>query len=159
MFSLIENRFVNEGICKYEDENGNRLFMKRTDDGFVAKLRFANKDISADPFYVTIPLPDGYNGQNIRLNFLNKPQLSAMPAADPVIPQDVNDAISCFHPVVTRWISMLSGMKCLETDNSLIARYYNDKNPGEKITGEDIAKNKLAFLGQFEELSELISVI
>ena len=40
MFILAKNTYTENGKCWYEDEYGNTAFLKQTEDGFTAKLRF-----------------------------------------------------------------------------------------------------------------------
>lgn len=47
MFKLTDNKLIEEGYCKYEDNFGNKLFIKKEDLSFTAKLRFKREGITA----------------------------------------------------------------------------------------------------------------
>ena len=54
MFDILDNKFLENNTCKYIDEYQNTAFFKRTESGFVAKLRFADKNIKASPMNVIL---------------------------------------------------------------------------------------------------------
>ncbi len=144
MFRLTTNRFLTEGMCKYEDEHGNRLFVKRNDDGFVAKLRFSDPSVKAQPLYVALPVKEGTKGQYLHIDYHDGSK-KATP--------DVGDAIQGFMEIVNRWIKMLDAVTFMQINPEIVKKF----NP--KASEKDIANYKLMQIKEFEELIPAVSYI
>ena len=144
MFNLVQNSFLDDGICKYEDGSGNSVFMKRKDKGFVAKLRFSNSAIKANPItYDPDNIPDA-DGENMHLEY---------PAGTDINAPEVTTAVQDFTVIVQRWIEMLADIVYSGVDNRIAMELFN----GAPDT--DIWKDKMSRLSQYEELSPAIKSV
>ena len=133
MFKLVRNTFLGDGICKYKDDAGNSVFMRREKTGFVSKLRFADPDVHAERLTVTLPLPEDEQGTHLQLSFTNGKKASD---------DDVVSVIEDYTALIQHWIAMLSAISML--DERLAS---NDVK-----ASEELAKRKLQMIAGFEEL-------
>lgn len=146
MFRLIDNRFLNDGICRYKDEYGNILFLKRGEEhNFVASIRFANKNVTASPVYIEVPIVNP-EGTMLHLEYKD--------GIDHQEDEDVKCAISGCSDIITKWINMMYDLIFSVADAGFITK----ANDG-RVSTEDIAKEKFARLSQYEELSQAINQV
>ena len=134
MYRLTENEFLEKGVCRYEDNYGNRVMMKRGEEGFVAKLRLRDENIKAEPLRISFPLKG--EGINLQLN-------------QTCDAEDVKSGIDGFVNLVQYWISMESTIRLFNADNS----YFRNQSD---LSDEEIWKAKINALSQFVELKPLI---
>lgn len=146
MFNITENSFTDRGVCKYTDEHNNTAFFRRTDDGFVGRLRFADEKVTAAPVAVKIPVIDDTEGTKLHLEYLDGKEHKTV---------DVLMGINGFTELIQRWIYMLYDIKSMEMDNSLLLKVNECNN----ITLEDVYMQKLAILEQYEELIPFLQAI
>lgn len=144
MFELTENRFLNDGVCKYRDEYGNGIFMKRKGDSFTGKLRFYNEDVRMDP--LTFHPGDAAEQKGVVVNVDYKGNVNRNSA-------DIVNGISGFTNIVQRWVNMFSDIAMFQTDNTILAQAYPD------ISSKDIWNNKLSRISQYEELKPMLESI
>lgn len=144
MFDITENTFLDNGICKYEDEWGNNLFMKRKGDGFVAKLRFADENVKAKPLYYDPHQDPPIDGAYLHLDFLDGRNRDD---------EELTNAIRGFTEIVQRWIRMLSDIILFGADNEMV----KNANPG--MTEQGAWETKVMLLQQYEELAPVMESI
>lgn len=135
MFKLVKNTYVDNGKCWYEDEYGNSAFVKRIDNGFTAKIRFADKEFAAEPVTIEIPIKDDENGLFLKMN-----------VGDDKLHDNENvwAGIDNFRMLIHRWINMsyeiqgftVSGLLKDEMDEGDIADLYSQKLSGLKTFEE-----------------------
>ncbi len=146
MFRLIDNRFLNDGICKYRDEYGNVLFLKREEEhNFVASLRFANKIVTASPVYIEVPVVNP-KGTMLHLEYKD--------GVDHQEDEDIKCAILGSSDIITKWINMMYDLIFSAADANFITKV----NDG-RVSAEDIAREKFSRLSQYEELSQAINQV
>ena len=143
MFQLTLNRFLDDGVCKYADECGNTLYFRREEDGFVAKIRFCDKNVKSKPLYIKVPVKEGDDGWYLHLDYLN----NAVPS------EEVLSGIDGFTQIVNRWIAMLTCIKYVGIDNAF---YMNADN---KATENDIIRKKMSMISEYEELFPVFDAI
>lgn len=145
MFQLVENKLMEKGYCKYRDEYNNTAFIKRSfiqgKCHITAKLRFRNKNITAEPFGIEWPIKDT-KGKKLQLKFSDEHVMGNT---------DVKHGIKNFTQLINYWISMNQDLCLLEADN----RLFMAANPGKTI--ENIAEYKISLLGQYEEMKEVMA--
>ena len=68
MFTIKENSFFEKGIVKYEDQDGNTVFLKSEKDGtsFTIKVRLKDKTVTISP--LTFSMPYDVNGINFHID-------------------------------------------------------------------------------------------
>ncbi len=145
MFKITHNTFSTNGVCKYADEHGNTVFMKRDENNITAKLRIASGAAKVDPVYVSVPFNE--SGVIFHIAYLREPSNEEKTA--------LKEVIVDFSTLIEHWISMLYDINFLAfpTDKLL-------QMPGnEKATEEDVSYNKWLMLSQYEELTELCKSI
>ncbi len=143
MFNLVENNFLQTGVCKYEDGNGNTLTMRRQESGFTAKLRFADKRIQADIFRVECPVRER-DGDMLNLTFEKGSGLCV---------DDVRGVTTAFGEIVKRWISLTDAIAKQELSDEMMVRFHPE------YTKEDVVLWKFRLLEQFEELKPLTNAV
>ncbi len=134
MFKLVKNLYTENGRCTYEDEKNNSVFVKRTEEGFVIKLRFADKNIKAKPLYVNIPIKNEEKGSSLHIDYPS--YIDYMAVIEPVV--------NLFTDLVNHWINMVYDMLILESH----------KGMDPAILSTDIEKLK-----EYEELQGLVSAM
>ena len=144
MFEISKNMFFENNNCNYIDEYQNKVFIRRTEDGFVAKLRFADENIKAAPLNVSLFSGEMKEGDNLHLEFKEHGILEK---------EDVKKGIGNFTELINYWIKMLYDIKFLDMKDS----YFMNANPG--ITREEIAEHKYSLLLQYKELEVLLKTI
>ena len=161
MFKLTENDFLNRGICKYEDENKNTIFMKRMDDyenndGFTAKLRFHQGDLKISPVTVHYPMDRSKGGLSLDIN---KPDGYS-------ITDEEYRVLEEFTNKTIYWDNMIYNIKLLQLDNSniremMLSNAVDDAEIQkiEKMTDEELDKEKLKNIVQFEELQSIMKMV
>ena len=135
MFELFENKFLTFGRCRYRNENGDVAFLKRTDKGFVGTIKFKDKRCAHTPLYVDIPVPEGFKGVHVDIQY---------PKASDISSDFINDTAQQFGIIVNRWISLIYDIKLFERNK--------DASPIQK-------KCFVNSLGQYEELQDLINTL
>ena len=160
MFKLIENDFLNRGICKYEDESKNTIFIKRmndyeNNDGFTAKLRFNQGDLKISSVVVHYPMDRSRGGLPLDIN---KPNGYC-------ITKEEYRVLEEFVSKVVYWDDMIYNIKLLQLDNNamkeiLLSNAVNSDeiHKIEKMTDEEFAKEKLRKIVQFEELKSIMEM-
>ncbi|MCR5671455.1 MAG: hypothetical protein K6G10_10655 [Butyrivibrio sp.] len=135
---LKKNTLMENGICIYEDLFGNTVFMQKKGDddktSFVAKLRFKNEKIKAQPLYITIPVSDDEKGTMLHLDYLDGAEKSG---------EDIDSAIKMLTQVVQRWINMMYDINAMKIG----------------VDSEKTAKERLESLSEYEELSDLVGIL
>lgn len=134
MFKLANNLYTKNGRCIYEDENNNSIFAKRTDNGFVIKLRFKNDKIKTKPLYIDIPLKNEDEGTSLHVDYPSFIDYE----------KEVSTVIASFTDIVNRWINMVYDMMILESHKGMDVGILNS----------DIEKLK-----EYEEMEDIISAI
>lgn len=140
--TLRKNTLMRDGICIYEDEYGNSVFMQKdtTKDysfDFVAKLRFKDKNVKAKPLNISIPIKEGdEDGAMLHLDYLDGVEHSG---------EDIDSAIEMYTLIVQRWINLMYDMVALK--------------PSLAMHDEGRAKECLEKLAEYEELSEAIGML
>ena len=134
MFKLAKNLYTQNGRCIYEDEHGNSLFVKRTEKGFVVKIRFDNEAIKAKPLYINIPIEDDVSGISVHVDYPSVVDYSTF----------VEPIVMGTSEIINRWIGMVYDMMILESH----------KGMDPIILREDIERLK-----EYEEMEELITAI
>lgn len=139
-FILTENKFLEQGICKYIDKYGNTAMIKRTGDtDFTAKIRFANKGVKAGRIVVKVEdIANGKAGENLHLEFANKESIEK---------EDITESITAFTALIQHWIDIFLDLRfsfCKNEDKLLLA------NPGASVN--DVYSYKLELLSQYEEM-------
>lgn len=152
MFKIKENELLTTGICKYKDENGNTVFIRRwlntkDEDGFTAKLRFKTHPVKVSVFETAYPLDyEKYpKGLPLKLDY---------PSGYDISKPEITTVLKAFSDLIVHWNSMLGGIKLLECDNKILMKQYP-----EMKSEEEIQKAKINNLYQYEELSELLKMI
>lgn len=130
MFKLFKNTYKENGVCLYKDENGNNIYMRRTEEGFTSKLRFMDVRIKAEPLYIKIP--NSNDGETLRLTFSNE-----------VSPEDYEDITNDYGKIVDHWAEMCLDLEIMD----------KKKQSGINIH-EDIVK-----LREYEELKPVIDFL
>ena len=139
VITLRKNNLMQNGICIYEDQFGNSVFMQKEDDkkdgtsSFVAKLRFSDKSIKAEPLKVTIPVKDDEMGTMLHLDFHEGQRTG----------EDIDSAIDMYTKIVQRWINLLYDIAILKAP----------------LSGESEAKERFDKLSEYDELKEFISLL
>ncbi|MBP3279392.1 MAG: hypothetical protein J6M44_10600 [Butyrivibrio sp.] len=138
IIKLRKSNLMGDGICIYEDQYGNSVFMKKEDskdsgEEFVAKLRFKDKSIKAKPITVTVPVKDDEMGTMLHIDYLEGEK-----AGD-----EIDSAIDMFTKVMQRWINLMYDIAMLRAPSS----------------GEADAKARLEKLSKYEELSDFIGIL
>lgn len=144
LFELEKNNFIEQNKCTYIDQDGNRAFMKREKDCIIAKLRFANIKVKADAMHIKFPLEKDKEGDNIRLHYEDEKFLQE---------ESVKNAIENFTLLINYWISMLYDINYLEANPAIIQA----ANPNASI--EEISKDKLLRISQYQEIAGLLKAI
>ena len=144
MFELKKNMFLENNTCNYVDEYNNTVFMKRTEKGFVAKIRFANKSVTAEPLVVEAYAGDKKEGDYLDLHFSDQSVLSQ---------EDVMQGLKSFTVLVEYWVNMIRDIKLLDLNNSLFLK----ANPG--MTDEDVARHKFSIISQYKELEAVKQLV
>ena len=144
---LKKSAFYTEGICIYEDEHGNSVFCKREDNekpneqSFKAKLRFANSSVKAGTIHVTVPVIDGTEGQNLSIDY---------PSGTDLESEDIQAGIKLYTFILQRWIDIMYDILFSKADVELIQR------ANEGAEKEDVAREQLSRLADYEELSDVV---
>lgn len=147
MFQLTKNDFINSGRCNYEDEFHNKAVLTRKNNGFIAKLRFANTNVHTDAFEVKVPPSPGEGGQKMTLKFTD--------GIDHSLDTDVSGAICSFTALTQKWIDMLYGINLLDMSCDVVKKINQDEN----LTEADIWQQKMSVLSQFEELTSFVKSV
>ena len=134
MFNLVKNLYTENGRCVYEDAEHNSVFVKRTEEGFVIKLRFNDKNIKTKPLYINIPIKNDEEGSSLHVDYPSYIDYSAK----------IEPIIGRFTELVNRWINMVYDMMILESH----------KGMDSAILSADIEKLK-----EYEELQGLITAM
>jgi hypothetical protein len=149
MFRINQNDFLTQGRVTYIDDCGNTAFFKRDADKpfkFVGKIRFANKNVSAEPMYVEVPIPDGTLGDTLRMKYKD--------GIDHHLDADIAEGIDGFTVLVNRWIDIMYDIIHSTIDQNMLIGYLKDSAPG--LTDEDVAREKMSRLSLYEELHPAI---
>ncbi len=142
MFELTKNEFVTKGVCKYEDECGNKVFMKREGKTeFIAKLRPRTEgihigEIHMDAFY-------NVNGVNLSIK-------TDFPSQG--VDEDTKKGIEGFAEIIKHWRDMLA----------VVSQVVNSDAADNAIKGEDnktdfdLIRTNLVMLNEYVELKPAI---
>lgn len=144
MFELEKNNFIEQNTCTYIDQYGNKAFMKRKKDCIVAKLHFANKKVRAEAMNIKFPIDKDKEGDNIRLYYESEILLQE---------ESVKNAIENFTMLINYWINMLYDINYLEANPAIIQAV----NANASV--EDISRDKLLRISQYEELGSLLKAM
>ena len=151
MFKIVRNTFISDGICRYEDEHGNKIFVRRwlgwkgdKEDGFTAKLRFKDIPVTVSSFETAVPIKyeDMPNGFPIRLDF---------PAGYDISTKEIQSVLQEFSDMIVHWDSMLAAIRMMNCDNRLLMMAYPDAK-----SEEEIQTAKINNLYQYPELQDTI---
>ena len=146
MFKLIENRYIDNGKCKYTDEYGNKAFFCRTESGFTGKLRFEDKRVTAEPIHINLPLM-GTKGVDMNINYMDGVAHTDI---------DIVSGIQSFTELVNYWIDLVTDTKMMSVSNEIIAKMIKAEGDDQIETA---AQYKLATLSQYEELYEIVKTL
>ena len=152
MFELTNNNFSNpeKQSCKYKDEYGNTCYMRRSESGIVAKLRFADKRVTAPSLEISFPPKDdefgvyltlSCDGEEVGQEFLDN------------LSDDISTGIQGFTEVLQRWMQMLYDIKFLEFDNSILL------GANEGMTIDDVYREKFDRISHYEELAPVVDTV
>lgn len=151
MFKIKKNTFVTDGICKYEDENGNTMFFKRwinrKKDGFTAKLRFKDIPIKVASYDAEYPIDYEANPKGFKVNL-------EYPSGYDITQKEVQEVLAAFSNMIVHWDSMIHAIKMLECKDDLLLKAHP-----ELQNEENVQKAKYNNLLQYEELTPIISQI
>lgn len=139
MFTLTDNRFLSDGVCRYTDEYGNTVFMRRDGKKFAARLRFKDERVQADILHYDPDAVGEEDGGYINITCSNGASRKS---------EDVSMGIQGFTMIVQRWIGLLSVVSFMETDNRILGGIYGK-------TPEEVAREKASKLMQYEELAPI----
>lgn len=143
MYKLIKNDFISDGKCRYKDEVGNRVFMTRTEYGFRAKLKFADKAITADVLEIPVPSTNS-QGMDLRLNY---------PQGFDLNREDITIGIKGLSPLIQHWIDMLYAIR----DLGLSDNFLKMKNPG--ASDDDIRMHRINVMSEYEEIKDVLKLL
>ena len=148
MFTISKNTFADNGICKYSDEYGNTVFMKRKGSGgFTGKLRFYDKRIIIEPIYYDPGEENSLDGTHLNIEHPSDIKLDS---------PEIQTAISGFTKIVQRWIRMLSDISVFSNAN--LTAYGN--NTGiSKDSVKEYYRQCLSRMSEYDELSATINTI
>lgn len=161
MFKIKENDFLNNGKCKYEDENGNTILMKRfsdyeEQDGFTARIRFKDGHIIVKPDKIEYPL----NRENGGLSLVLETPVGYQ------VTQEDSSILQEYADKVLYWDDMIYAIKMLQCENEYLKNLLSDNADDEEerkkienMNEDDIAEYKLKALSKFEELKDIISMV
>lgn len=144
MFELEKNNFIAQNNCTYIDQHGNKAFMKRKKDCIVAKLYFFNEKVKADVMYIKFPVDKDTEGDNIKLYYESEELLQE---------ETVKKALENFTMLINYWINMLYDINYLEANAAIIKAV----NPNASV--EDIGRDKLLRISQYQELGSLLKAM
>lgn len=152
MFTIVKNTFINDGICKYEDEHGNTMFFKRwiysrNEEGFTAKLRFKAHPIKVASYEAAFPIDYEKNKQGFKINM-------EYPKGYDLTQESVQNVLAEFSNMIVHWDSMIHAIKLLECNNKLLMKQYP-----EAKSEEEIQVAKINNLYQYKELNSFIEKI
>ncbi|MCR5481249.1 MAG: hypothetical protein K6F52_00420 [Clostridia bacterium] len=134
MFKLAKNLYTKNGRCIYEDDRQNSVFAKRTEDGFVIRLRFSDRNIKTKPLYISVPVKKQEEGSSLHVDYPSYIDYDAQ----------IGSVIDDFTDLVNRWINMVYDMMILESHKGMDAG----------ILSADIEKLKI-----YEEMEGVISAV
>ncbi len=152
--SVRKNTFTTDGIIIYEDRYGNSVFCQRENTDkegtydFKARVRFSDKNVKAETIHISIPIEEGIEGQNLKLNYLDGRVHDG---------EDVAAAIEMYTFILQRWIDLMYDISFLQTDARVLARAAGLGT--DKMSLESVAKAKLDQISEYEEISDVISGI
>ena len=132
MFRLAKNLYTKNGRCIYEDDNQNSVFAKRTEDGFVIRLRFNDKNIKTKPLYISIPIKEAEEGSSLHVDYPSYVDYETQ----------IGSVVGDFTAIVNRWINMVYDMMILESHKGMDA----------SILSADAEKLK-----EYEEMQDVIA--
>ena len=139
IITLRKNTIMQDGICIYEDQYKNSVFMQKEADkdgrsSFVAKLRFNDKNIKAAPIKLSIPVENDTDGTMLHLDFMDGANREG---------DDIDCAIDMFTKIMQRWINLMYDLAPIHP----------------ALASEEAAKDRFEKLSQYEELSDVLSEI
>ena len=145
MYKKTKNDFMSNGVCKYEDEYGNSAFLKRTNTGFTARLRFKRKGIKTEAVNIFVPARDNVmNGVSLPISYTNESDSEE---------EDVVYGINAFAKLLQHWIDMIYEINFFSTNNNFIL----NSNPG--LTSDDVNNYKLNEIAKYEEVLPIINTV
>jgi hypothetical protein len=142
MFELTKNEFVTKGVCKYEDECGNKVFMKR--DGkteFVAKLRPRTAGIYIDEIHMDAF--DNVNGVNLSIK-------TDFPSQG--VDEDTKKGIEGFVEIIKHWREMLAVVSHVVNSDVL----DNAAKGEDNRKAFDLIRANVTMLNEYAELKPAI---
>ena len=140
MFELKTNELMKKGVCRYIDQHGNTVFMKRKGKGFVGRLRFMDKNVRLSPVEYDPMNVSSEGGFRLKIDYLDGRGCRT---------ESVNDGISGFAEILQRWVSLVAEIADFRVDGEC-----SDPEKGRREWG-----GKLAALTQYEELEPVMSLI
>lgn len=160
---ISKNDFLNTGIVKYEDLNGNKIMIicNRNGKGFSLKCRPQTKDLKVNVLDFEFPF-NNISGANfdIKTDTLDKDTLAE------TIDQNMyffEEAIQ----IAERWIQICFNLVSYFSDTSLLSnlvyRQSAKSNPEQIMQPQDIEENYLANivddLDKYAEMKDFVSLI
>lgn len=142
VIELIKVDYLNNQTCYYKDQHGTELRVQRKSDSLISlKLRFKDKNIKADPYYIHLPVKEDASPLNLR--FENGAGNN----------KDVIDtALDMALKVGQHWIDMMYDLAYLNTDSQVIAM-------ARGVDAETVSKEKLDKLVDYPELKEITGAL
>ena len=146
MFKLTDNKLIEEGYCKYEDNFGNKLFIKKEDLSFTAKLRFKREGITAYPLKISYPPKNGETGLDFKYDYVKGTDLNA---------EDVQSGLKSFSLMCQHWFDMMNIISMLSLNDEIIAKSLGIP-PEQK---DAISQYKLRKLAESPELVKQLNSV
>lgn len=145
MFKLTKNKFL-DNKCWYEDEFGNKLYINRQPNGFIAKIRFANSSVSAQPLSILLDRENKQDGEYLHLDFSDSSVNENT--------EEIKQGIIGMTDIIQRWISLTQDVKMIGDKNNVVNIAMNLKaNGNENPTEKDITTVMNTIISSYEELS------
>ena len=140
MFVLKENRFLKDGISKYEDENNNRLMIIADKTGQKLKIKLRPKNgLKVESIHLEFPF------DNEGLNF----KIQSSP--EDIISSQSEDFISLLHDVIDiaeKWVNISYDLHILTSNEFPLT-----ENQADEIMNSLNEKEEMqAFIGVYKAL-------
>ena len=148
MFKLTKSDFINTGICRYKDEHGNKLFIRREEKGFIVRMLFSRDGVSIKDIHIKVPDEELVTaaGLNVVLTPANAQSFA-----------DVYEGLNDMIHIVIRWYNMIQDINFLNISDDWLIKLAHDEN-GINICKEDARRYKMQPLMEYEELRNILNI-
>ncbi len=147
MFNITRNDIVNNKVW-YEDEFENTLFIKRKENGFVAKIRFKDKSVKSKPIEVDVDQIKIDGGVNLNFEY---------PSGRSQYDEDISAGIQGLTEIVQRWTEMINDLKFINNAAEFLP-FIRAQYMKEDVSAEEVASYKMAIMNQYEELGAVLNM-